>query len=400
MTVDLVVGTVYQGAISINGIAESITQALATHYDLAVSGITALLGFVYAVFQFGTVVFVTVMWLVLSVLEFLFNCSQTLFSTLLWMAVWLIHFSCGLWSGVGTTIAEYATPWSFSSNATETVLSYKFIVLGLVLCLVTVLVLSVVVLVVVYLCVNTFRRRRNQPRPLVPTHRQRVANREAEGERQRTRVVERRNVHNAAEPDHGRRGRVVYARTDSALRPRSSSSSLRQSSQNVDTHRQITQQRPHTEPRNTDIRNITRTAAGQPSQVSRGSTPSHNHHHHPTPSQDRPTTSQHSSGRRPHSPVRKRLSLAGASGSSHRHSSVESTPKTETVEFKRRLSEVSAELVKEREQKLCVVCMDSVRNVLLRPCNHYCLCECCANTLTRCPVCTKNILRHEKIYFS
>lgn len=51
------------------------------------------------------------------------------------------------------------------------------------------------------------------------------------------------------------------------------------------------------------------------------------------------------------------------------------------------------------ESKLCIVCMVEQRKVLLRPCNHYCVCEVCVRRLgAKCPVCRENITSSEIIH--
>ena len=50
---------------------------------------------------------------------------------------------------------------------------------------------------------------------------------------------------------------------------------------------------------------------------------------------------------------------------------------------------------------LCVICVERKRQYLLRPCNHYCVCNTCKSILqNRCPLCRKLIQNYEKIYIS
>ena len=50
---------------------------------------------------------------------------------------------------------------------------------------------------------------------------------------------------------------------------------------------------------------------------------------------------------------------------------------------------------------MCVICMERKRQFLLRPCNHYCVCNTCKSTLqNKCPLCRKLIRSYEKIYIS
>lgn len=46
----------------------------------------------------------------------------------------------------------------------------------------------------------------------------------------------------------------------------------------------------------------------------------------------------------------------------------------------------------------CVICFGSVRNILLRPCNHLCLCKHCAVTVKLCPICRITITGREIVY--
>ena len=49
--------------------------------------------------------------------------------------------------------------------------------------------------------------------------------------------------------------------------------------------------------------------------------------------------------------------------------------------------------------RLCVVCWDNDREVLLRPCNHYCVCtECCRQLGGKCPMCRRTFTNSERIY--
>ena len=47
----------------------------------------------------------------------------------------------------------------------------------------------------------------------------------------------------------------------------------------------------------------------------------------------------------------------------------------------------------------CVVCMKNKRQLLLRPCNHFCVCGECSDILQgKCPICRKLIQRTERVY--
>lgn len=64
------------------------------------------------------------------------------------------------------------------------------------------------------------------------------------------------------------------------------------------------------------------------------------------------------------------------------------------------IQQLEGQLAKEKEDKLCVVCLDKPRNVMLRPCNHYCVCETCVRQLLtrKCPICQKRFSSSEKIF--
>jgi superfamily II helicase len=50
------------------------------------------------------------------------------------------------------------------------------------------------------------------------------------------------------------------------------------------------------------------------------------------------------------------------------------------------------------EGKLCVICLDEEREIVMVPCGHYCCCESCAWDVTRCPVCRKTMDIRQKVY--
>lgn len=60
------------------------------------------------------------------------------------------------------------------------------------------------------------------------------------------------------------------------------------------------------------------------------------------------------------------------------------------------------ELEEERESRLCVVCQDEVKCVILLPCRHLCLCDACTFAITRrregCPVCRQHIRETMKVF--
>ena len=46
------------------------------------------------------------------------------------------------------------------------------------------------------------------------------------------------------------------------------------------------------------------------------------------------------------------------------------------------------------ESKLCVICMEGKKDVLVMPCRHLCLCKACSSNtaLTECPICRTAIV--------
>ena len=66
--------------------------------------------------------------------------------------------------------------------------------------------------------------------------------------------------------------------------------------------------------------------------------------------------------------------------------------------LKTKLEELEKKLQKEEESKQCVVCMDQPKELMIRPCNHYCVCQACARRLQKCPMCNGLINRAERVY--
>ena len=51
------------------------------------------------------------------------------------------------------------------------------------------------------------------------------------------------------------------------------------------------------------------------------------------------------------------------------------------------------------QNRLCVVCLDNEKQVLLRPCKHYCVCEVCSRRLRgECPICRSHFTSSEVIH--
>ena len=75
----------------------------------------------------------------------------------------------------------------------------------------------------------------------------------------------------------------------------------------------------------------------------------------------------------------------------------------ESAELRNELRRARAEQV-DRSGTRCTVCLDNVREVLLHPCGHVCVCQDCSDRLkygdNQCPICRKNISSISKAYIS
>ena len=70
---------------------------------------------------------------------------------------------------------------------------------------------------------------------------------------------------------------------------------------------------------------------------------------------------------------------------------------TELV-LRRQLIEANEQLSQERDKSLCIICLDTPREVLLKPCKHYCSCSSCTSSIRECPICKQQIRETEVIY--
>ena len=70
---------------------------------------------------------------------------------------------------------------------------------------------------------------------------------------------------------------------------------------------------------------------------------------------------------------------------------------TELV-LRRQLLQANKQLTQEKDKSLCIICLDTPREVLLKPCKHYCLCSTCTNGLRECPICKQRIRETKVIY--
>lgn len=58
---------------------------------------------------------------------------------------------------------------------------------------------------------------------------------------------------------------------------------------------------------------------------------------------------------------------------------------------------------REREDKLCVICQDNEKCIMILPCRHLCICQDCQEPLRRrgnnmCPICRRNVRQTIKAY--
>ena len=62
------------------------------------------------------------------------------------------------------------------------------------------------------------------------------------------------------------------------------------------------------------------------------------------------------------------------------------------------ISTLQTELERVKQQRLCVVCLDGQKEVVLKPCRHLCVCSTCAPELDDCPICRRPVQGQEKIF--
>ena len=107
--------------------------------------------------------------------------------------------------------------------------------------------------------------------------------------------------------------------------------------------------------------------------------------------------------------ARHKLHSPGARNGSKRHiprSLLDRRPKREDPHLDEphvqdvdgKISTLIAELDMVKQQRLCVVCYDGQKEVVLKPCQHLCACSVCAPALNDCPICRKPVQGQEKIY--
>jgi len=61
---------------------------------------------------------------------------------------------------------------------------------------------------------------------------------------------------------------------------------------------------------------------------------------------------------------------------------------------------MAQEIDKEKESRLCVICQEGEKSVVLFPCRHMCLCESCSqhDDLQQCPLCRRPIVQRISVY--
>jgi hypothetical protein len=61
---------------------------------------------------------------------------------------------------------------------------------------------------------------------------------------------------------------------------------------------------------------------------------------------------------------------------------------------------VQDRLSTEDERRMCVVCQEEIKSVLLMPCRHLCLCKECSrrNEISKCPLCREKISQKIDVY--
>ncbi|EGG16792.1 hypothetical protein DFA_07770 [Cavenderia fasciculata] len=50
------------------------------------------------------------------------------------------------------------------------------------------------------------------------------------------------------------------------------------------------------------------------------------------------------------------------------------------------------------DQSLCAVCSEEPIKIILKPCQHFCLCRGCATKVSTCPICRQNIAKKKEIF--
>lgn len=55
--------------------------------------------------------------------------------------------------------------------------------------------------------------------------------------------------------------------------------------------------------------------------------------------------------------------------------------------------------IAKNNKKICSICYENEIRILLKPCNHLCVCNVCSNKIDSCPLCRENITSKEYVKF-
>ena len=70
------------------------------------------------------------------------------------------------------------------------------------------------------------------------------------------------------------------------------------------------------------------------------------------------------------------------------------------LKVKAQNEDLKLEVENEKDEKLCIICVDNNRNILLQPCNHFCMCNKCMlyKKWAKCPLCRQHIQSTLDVY--
>ena len=70
------------------------------------------------------------------------------------------------------------------------------------------------------------------------------------------------------------------------------------------------------------------------------------------------------------------------------------------LKVKAKNDDLKLEVENEKDEKLCIICVDNNRNILLQPCNHFCMCNKCMlyKKWAKCPLCRQHIQSTLDVY--
>nr|QBK85057.1 MAG: ubiquitin-protein ligase [Pithovirus LCDPAC02] len=78
----------------------------------------------------------------------------------------------------------------------------------------------------------------------------------------------------------------------------------------------------------------------------------------------------------------------------------------EIIKYKKRKDEeimkykkLKDEEIMKNEGNVCCICLDDIRNVVILPCKHMCICKKCSKLdIEKCPLCRQNIKKYMEVY--